>query len=594
MGGTGGSAGSSGAGGTGGAAANDAGPGDGPSGCAVVLTPVATARSFDGLEAGPDAKLRVSGEVIRPGPQPPVWTWMVTFIDGSPVPVTEVGGVPSLIEFPLAKPGQYAIRATVTSGLFCERNVVATAISPGPASFVFRATPPRSSNLPVQDIKTMLPAGSQDIYLDLKTGDSITLSPQDTDGEALPAYVRITSVSSSFSVEGHTRRAPLTAVLLPVVSYDVLVIPDGPIAPILVGGTVGDLSTPMVLDPGVVVSGRLLDAQGGPLVGGRVLLRAGSRPSTLAESDASGGYALLTRSGSLSVTIMPPAAAGLPEARLDGSPGVLLGPGTPSLGLDMRWKALPTARLSVAVTGSDGAPAAGARLLLQSEVAIAEVGTLSVGPPGGMVSVLPVSGRMRVEVDADTTGTVTFPALPRGRYRAVVVPPPTLVGAAVTSGSFDISSGDRAAALTLGRKVKLNGTLLPADLTRGARITALPTATEVIMAATSAEAGVDGRFELEVDPGRSYKLLASPRAGQPVGRASREISVAGPSASTGVWELPDASIFRGSVASGGRPVPDTLIQVFCVGPSATCADPSFALAEVVSGSDGTFRVVLPQ
>ena len=113
------------------------------------------------------------------------------------------------------------------------------------------------------------------------------------------------------------------------------------------------------------------------------------------------------------------------------------------------------------------------------------------------------------------------------------------------------------------------------------------------VASTTTTTAQDGRYELLLDPGRSYRLWAQPTPAQPLGRAVLGSVTAG--AADG--SLPDRTVPRGlvfdaHVTGPAGPIGGALIQVFCLG-AASCLDPTLSVADTISAADGAFQVMLP-
>ena len=96
-----------------------------------------------------------------------------------------------------------------------------------------------------------------------------------------------------------------------------------------------------------------------PVVGARVLLREGIRPSTMGVSDAAGKFQLWTRSGVASAIIVAPADSGLPEARVAETPGIVVDDNLRDL--TMSWDSSVRAPFGVVVRSIDGTTAGGRR-----------------------------------------------------------------------------------------------------------------------------------------------------------------------------------------------------------------------------------------
>ena len=267
--GTGGTSAGSGGGGAGtGGSSGSAGAGGGTAGCFVSITPVSPP-SFGGLESGPDVKLRVMATVRNPGPRAtPIWTWKVVFGGDLtlPITITTIGSDPKVVEFPIARPGSYDITARVDTGVVCTPAEQIPLVNLPSPSLLFRVTPPPSAGFPIppQDVKIgFTGATPSTTVLNLAGGTAYSVAPQEDQGFTfIPSYVRISGLTSGVVVEGYTAGGPVNAFLLPSTVYDVLVIPDGQIAPTLFSATLPVSGAPLVLDPGIPVSGTTLDGSG--------------------------------------------------------------------------------------------------------------------------------------------------------------------------------------------------------------------------------------------------------------------------------------------------------------------------------------------
>ncbi|MES1172420.1 MAG: hypothetical protein ABUL77_04210 [Bacteroidota bacterium] len=624
-----GSGGASAGGGAGGAATGTGGSATGGATafCVVELVPV-SAPSLTELEAGPGSHLRLMANVVRQGTQPPQWKWTVSFYVGpngaaAPVqiPVTTIsdpGSLFSVVDFPLKNAGTYDIVAAVDTGLECQRQTLATAQTPGSDLYVFRVTPsnPVSASgatiLPEQEFRIDTKATPSSTTIALSSGTKVSMLPTSSMGTPVPSYVRVSGVSSSapgslemvgpsagLTAEGNTAGGPFTVALLPMRVYDVLVVPDGAVAPKLVTGSAAQL-TPLVLDPGTLVTGTVVDGAGAALADARVVLRSGIRPSTIGISDGNGKFSLRTRAGLLSAVFVPPADSGLPEAHVTS--GILLDAKATGLDLRMSWVALTRRAFSVTVRTPDGTTAApGATVRVESEVeGVADVGTLTYTLSGATAMTVPAKGSVRAELVADASGLARFPNLPVGSYKVTVVPPPALSGAALTTRIVTLTASGYAGMLPLAQPVTLSGKLLPAAGTKGVRVIARDQSSGIAADVVTAIASDGGAYSLSVPPGRTYQLTADPPSGLMLARtilAAVKVDAIDTSAPT--FTVPAGVTFNGTVtaprddADHAVPLAGALVQVFCIGVSPSCLDPRTPVAEALSSATGTFRVLLP-
>src|SRR5205823_2123813 len=138
------------------------------------------------------------------------------------------------------------------------------------------------------------------------------------------------------------------------VHYEVLVIPDRPVAPQVFTGLPAELGQyAYKLDDGVPISGRITGAKG-PVANARLLLRAGSLPSTVGIADATGAFTLRARSGDFAAVVVPPSGAGLPEAHIALGNGLQVDfPPPARIALDFRWNAIPTVTIDLTIRTAD-------------------------------------------------------------------------------------------------------------------------------------------------------------------------------------------------------------------------------------------------
>ena len=610
--GIGGAAGGRGTGGAGGTAANTGGMsggfggamgtggfgGAGP-GCSLSIAAIAPS-SFT-IEAGPGVTMRVQGSASGTFAAL-TWTWTVTYSDGNntriPTQTKDLDGAPpgTVVEFPVENVGLYQIAASVTGDPRCTMTTrVLTATASAGPSFTFRTT---ASGYPVQETRIRLSDGPVRTLL-LDKGQPVAVDPVDpTYFLLLPSYVRISSPSTSFDIEGDTTRTPFAPLLLPSLTYDVLIVPDGDFAPLLVAlnPMTGSMS-PTVVDPGLAVLTHTLAFDGSPVASARMLLRRGTVPSTVGTSDASGALTVLARAGGLSATIVPPDGSGLPVATTADDAFDLAMTALPTL--TMQWDELPVGTLTVQVRGPDGVvPVGNAQVWLSSAGAPYRAGTLTVGDALALDTV----GSVTSSATTGDDGSATFPPYPVGDYALIILPPSSAAPAALTTMPVTLQGGATLQTVTLASKVPLSGTLRPLPGGAGALIQAVDAGTPPTGFVVAAQAGSDGTFSLLVDPDRTYELIVKPLAGasSTLARAVLTVSTNGQGRELGSITLPPGLSFQGTVRnddttmSNAFPIENAFVQVYCVTSSASCVDPTVSLAEATTLGDGTFTVVLPQ
>lgn len=596
-----GAAGSSGA--AGGASAGTGGAGGAGPGCFLGIQAVAPT-SFS-IEAGPGVTMRVQGHSSGTAATL-IWSWTVTYADGNGTqirtrPVDLDGAAPgTVVEFPVENPGLYQIAASVTGDFRCSITTqVLTAVASSGASFIFRTT---AAQYPVQE--TVVRASDPGHVLPLSLGLPIAVTPvDDVYGLLLPSYVRITSPGTSFRIEGDTTRTPFAALLLPHLTYDVLIAPQGALAPLLLSLTADEFGWKPIVDPGIDVHARTLAADGSPVANARLLLKRGTVPSTLGVSDASGLLTVQTRPGSLTATIVPPDGSGFPVATTN-TPFDLGMTGAPAL--TMRWDDLPSATLAVQVVRPDGVtPVGHAQVWLYSALFPYRAGVLAVGDALALEALASVAASATTGDD----GVATFPPYPAGPYQITVLPPESADPAAVTTVAANVPAGAAAQKVTLASKVKVTGALLPLPASAGALIRAVDSGTPALYyepgtpptgGSVSTQTAADGSFTLFLSPNRDYELILQPpsNASGSVGRAVKTMRLGASSANMGVITLPPGQPYQGTVmlldSTTPRAVAGAFIQVYCAGSSVNCADPTVSLAEATSRGDGTFSLILPQ
>jgi hypothetical protein len=557
----------------------------------------------NGLESGTTLRVKARAEGFSGQPE---WSWTVD-LEGAAagaraVEVTPLDDTAEIIDISLSRPGVYNITAAAKGASQCRTAFQhQTVREPSAATFVFRVTPPVGSRLPMREL-TMPSADAVagPGMLDLGPGGTsqlLSIAPIDGNSRPLSSFVRLSGPAVGFEVAGYTGSGPLVAALDSTLTYELLIVPENDLAPVLLrgNGNPAFFNSRMVITPGVTVHGDTRDSLGRAIVGTRILLRADTgRPSTIGVSNATGDFLLQTREGPHSVTIVPPASSGLPEAIVPLSAGFVLATGTFEIDLGMAWSSSNHAAPLDVVVRHQGVVVQGARVRADLWSELPSVGQVRV-KVGGIVGAPDVSftakGAARADGVTDAKGEVHLGLLPVAKYR-VTVAPPEGSAAAITTTNVDLQGGP-SVPLALGARVKVAGTLLPAADGAGVRVTAIDTGVLAPTTPATAVADASGRYELMLSPGRSYELIAEPPGG---GRWQRVALARAATVSSGaVWShsLPPGFSWSGSVTGGGRAVSGAVVQVFCVAPPASCVDPTIPLAEGVSRADGTIALTLP-
>jgi len=582
--------------------------------CRVSIAPVRPL-ALEGLPVG--SRLRVEASASgSTAPKMPAWSWTIQQqTSGLSINPTVVEMNPAVIEFPLDRAGNYNITARAAAG--CQTTVTATATDHPVARFWLRVIPRASEDQPLEGVVVEVPAGTsvtRDLPCDM--GVLVSIDPRDaTNTQAIFSYVRITADRSTVQIEGHTRSGQLSARLDPAFTYDVLVIPDAQVAPLLFRGNPVQIAQNLfTLDPGVAIGGQVLGPNGA-VAGTRVLLRNGVVPSTIGV--VSGGeYELRARAGSdFAASIIPPLNAGLPEARLPaGSNLALYEPLPPHVGLDFTWSPISTATLDLSITDSTGAAVTRpVRVRLASVPdAFPDVGILSLTLPGA-------GGQMDQRFDyhpagsfvrdgtSDARGAITFSNVPRASYTATLSP---LDGsAAITTVPIDLrgSAGRVPVTAKLAHKIALSGRLLPATTTAGLTVVALDADADPSLPAPSALVDRAGGYVLDLDPGRSYNLVLEAVPARSLPRTFLSSIVARYKDSVGEdLTVPSGLSISGRVISsritGGvrSPISGARVEAYCIGRMPGCMDlqsPGTSnvrpTAEAISDGDGVYHLLVP-
>jgi hypothetical protein len=411
-------------------------------------------------------------------------------------------------------------------------------------------------------------------------------------GEALPSYVRVTDVASGVVLETHTSKDGPSLLRVAQGMYRTLVVPDGDVAPMTFPPrTPAEMGTGALrLDDGPMIAGSVSDANGGPVIGATVVLRAGDLASTTGTTDASGAFHVRARAGTFGLTVVSPLAAGGLEATLAAAGGLVVGQSTSPAPLAIKVQTGPLVTGTVALSAKDAQSlTADTRITLAAMAPLADVATLAVG--AGAPSVL--TGDVRFSLHAAADGTLTTGGVPRGVYSLTVFPANADTSDAVTTAMLDLSAGNGAKAVTLAQKVMLKGKLLPTDVAAGVRLVALDDGGLPIV--SEGDAGPDGLFQMAVSPMRSYALRALPRPYQALARASFPVvPVQNVDYTVPDRSMPAALLYAGRVVDPGlQGVGAALVQAFCATATAGCTDTTTPIAETVTLSDGTFQLMLP-
>jgi hypothetical protein len=529
------------------------------------------------------------------------WQWRATFADGEDVPVGRpLPADATVADLPITSAGTYTVEATLTGTPACTGSTTIAVQQPAGqlATFRLRVTPPAAAGLPAQDLDRQITGGtpSGGNVLALSDGIRVPLDVRGAaDGQPLGAYVRLTDDATGAVVEGRTAASGGTAAMrVPAGRYDVLVVPDGDLAPALMPSQSAALlaEAPVLMDEGTPVTGTVVDATGAGLPGASVVLRAGALPSTRATSDATGAFALRARAGTFGVAVALPVGGGTLEVDLPESAGVTVAPGA-ATDLHIQMAALPAAQANVQLTARDAASLGpGTRVVLDTAAPLAAAGWLSSAPGGAPQA---MAGQVRVTTAPDAAGLVVVDGLPRATYRMTTYPADAGTSDALTVAAVDLGAGPTS--IALASKVMVRGRLLPEAAAAGARVLAVDD--DGLPAAVAADAGAGGLYALPVSPERRYTLRALPRPEQALARAIfPPVEVADTDLDLDARSMPPGLLYAGKLVDPSIVgVGGALVQAFCAAvPSSlagACADPTTPVAEAVTTSDGSFVLMLP-
>jgi hypothetical protein len=603
-------------------------PPDAYVGCSVNIIPWSSA-SLLNLPSGSTSTLAVEGTIAwgSSTPTEPTWQWTVKGPDGTPLALTSVSTTDknaSIVQFPLLVPGSYDISASATSA--CKGHASATAVKPqdvSPQTFFIRVLPPPAASagsgqtcdsgparwcpsedaVPYEDTNFVLQPGQpRQGDVQFLRGYAVSIDPVQIaqpdptafPAVAVPSYVRVSPQGSTWTFDGaSTSDQPLRALLDPLHTYDILVIPQTELStkvfpPFLVASKLAQEFRPDDFDvaEGVTIQGTLRGPDG-PAAGARLLLRADATdpvtlplPSTVGSADASGAYSLRASAGTLfSAVVVPPSDTSLPQVTIADcidlqaiANGASLDP------VDFAWNTISTTTITLRVLMSDNTtPAAGTAVRLQSQDgALPSPGVLTVAGgawPGA------ASGSVRQEGTTDANGSIVFANLPKVAYDLTFTPPSTLAGAAITSQSIDLGKATSSSTrtLSLGNKVKLSGRLLPADAANGAQLVATDTGTSVLVSIISTTVASDGSYAFLADPGRTYRVSVEPAAGKnlPTRIPLFSVTTTDQDAPLGDRTLPAGLKVSGIVSFNGIPVAGAIVQAYCEQSTIPgCVDPN--------------------
>ena len=544
------------------------------------------------------------------GVSPFTFTWTATFAGSDPLPVTPRTADLTQVDIPIDKAGSYLIEVEQRTGLGYTCHAQKSLLVKNPTGkteqVLLKFIPPASSGIPVQQQKFSITGGTPqgDLNLTLEQGISLDLDVNDGLGSTAPVFVRFVANAKGFETEAYLQAGVPVQITVLDDSYDVLVIPDESgtkrFAPTMgVNQALSTLTPPgsrLTLDPGVVVTGSVTAGGGTAVEGARVMLTRGRLPSTIGLADQTGAFSVRVQSGTgFGVSVSPPETSGLPDLELADGVAVEAAGGELTVAYDASLQ--PTNTLVAEIQSHTAAQVvAGARVTLRQQIDVA--GTVTVG-----TTTLPAAGVVRRVATTDSSGTVTFPALPEGAYDLVIEPlGHGLADDATTRATVSVPTGQ--VSVPLFKKVTLSGTLQrPADLVTdltGSRVKAILQATGAADSAlgaapTTTAKDASGSFGVPVDSVATgstvqYALVADPPTGSKLARGMRVESVSGlVDVDLTPLALPRGLVLAGKVLPAyGAPLAGIYIEAHRYR-DADHQDPA-ARAETYTDADGQFSL----
>lgn len=451
----------------------------------------------------------------------------------------------------------------------------------------FRFVPPPDRGPPQDEVFDIPAAGTEPSYPVGVVGldDGVEVAGTVRGAAPLAAYLRFVAFDGR-AVEAFSDDTGAFGLRLVAGAYDVLVVPQsGAEPPVVIPDVIAAQDLDLIVPGGDAVTGTVVDGAGQPVVGARVSLRVGGVPSTIATTDAGGGFAVLGHTGAATAVIVtPPAGSGLPRLELDEAAGLTA---TTTEALTIAYGTALTSRpLSVPVVDTDGTTPLPDALVTLIMRPVAAAGTVT--PAGG--AALAAGGSDRITAEADGAGTISV-VVPEAVYDVVV-----RSNAGPTLRAVDLRAGEPAPAdLALTPPAHLDGRVVAGDTDiEGAVVRAVPRG---LLAAESAAAvavtGADGRYRLDVIAGGDYELVVEPVASFARAVVAGVIAPAAGDAAAvdDIAVAPAVRVFGAVSIAPQTQVPGVTVQVFCTACTGTAA--AIPLAEGITDNRGDFVVWPP-
>jgi hypothetical protein len=535
--------------------------------------------------AGPSTQVRANAGVQdAPGVLDFVWT--VTF-QGAPVATSLAQADGSAILFPAAAPGVYAVQLEVRGAVSCPTAQAALNVAaPGAnrTQLRLRVTPPPSAAVPAFEKVVTVNGGAGFTFGTLSLDPGVTVS-SNVQGSAsgVAAYLRLMPVAArEVAVETFAGGGGYFSARVLEQPHDVLVIPDvSGHAPRLVRDWVPS-AQPISVGPGVTVTGTVRGPGSAPLAGAKVQLKIGIVPSTLGVTDAAGAFSLLAEPAPgavIAVDVTPPADSGLP--RLLAQSATLFSLGQP---FEISYAALALRDLGGAVVRRQGAPVAGAKVVLVGNLVAAGSVTAGAGPASA-------AGLVQIAATAGGAGALPATLAPARALSAVIEAAPNdhAVAGIDLTASVPASIDAPPPVAVATQLLRPDGTPVAEAVLDATPVGALALAgvTSVVRARSgaggqlSANLAAGGHYDLRIhDPalGRGAPLLAPDATAQTIAAS---------------YALRPALTAIGKLIAQGSPTPigGAAVQLLCL--VCTGLERSRPLAEGTSRPDGSFTLVVP-
>jgi hypothetical protein len=508
------------------------------------------------------------------------YTWIVKF-GNTVIPTTQQDQAGLVVSFPVVQAGPYAVHFAAGNAVDCVADDTSLQVqAPGAntQAWRMRVTPAPGAGAPPQEQLVNVIGGAPEDYgtIQLAPGFDTTSTIVDAGGAPVAAYLRFTPAAAPDTfVEAFSSSAGAWEARVPGGPQDVLIVPtSASLAPARIASW-SPLQPALVVPAAATIAGTVLGPGGAPLAGARVALAIAGVPTTIATTDSSGAWSVLGHlGGAVDVTVVPPAASGLPELAVTGTSLDATKP------IAIHYAALATIDLAGTPVTAAGAAAPGATITFTG--AIPNAGSITAGTTsssaGGVIAATAIAG---------AGGLLGATPVPRAPMSAVVASPAGIAVVALDTTAGAPASINAAAPVAItGTITEPSGTPHANARVRLAPIGALAAATLVAPTATT---GADGTFSIAAAPGGHYALDASDPVQQYASNGVADVTAG----NAGTVALRPAIAFSAKlqVTASSQPVAGAAVTFLC----ATCtgADRAQPVAEAVSAAGGNFTLAVP-